>query len=254
MKTHEELWEDYENAKFTLLMERVTQIEGEELIRENERLKNDPSAAVPEDLDKKCLKTIHKAFAKQRRRKATATVYRAIQKIAVPVFAIVSLFTVAYAVSPQVRLATLNFVQETSNVATGLTLADVDGKTQGDHDMNSIAGYTISYMPEGFYLANSMSDSRSERKFYENGQDASIMIQVVKTDDVVISIHNIDTEDIDSSEELSINGCDGLLIQKEARIQLTLADSENMNFIDVISDNVDIDTLLAVAEGIKAEI
>lgn len=252
MKTHEELWEDYENAKFALLMERVTQIEGEELIRENERLKNDPSAAVPEDLDKKCLKTIHKAFAKQRRRKATATVYRAIQKIAVPVFAIVSLFTVAYAVSPQVRLATLNFVQETSNVATGLTLADVDGKTQGDHDMNSIAGYTISYMPEGFYLANSMSDSRSERNLYENGQDASITLQVIHTSET--AIHNVDTENTDNSEPITINGYDGVLIEKEGRIQITLIDIEHLNFIDVISDNVDKEILSEIAKGIKAEI
>ena len=252
MKTHEELWEDYENAKFALLMERVTQIEGEELIRENERLKNDPSAAVPEDLDKKCLKTIHKAFAKQRRRKATATVYRAIQKVAVPVFDIVSLFTVAYAVSPQVRLATLNFVQETSNVATGLTYADVDGKTQGDHDMNSIAGYTISYMPEGFYLANSMSDSRSERKFYENGQDASITLQVIHTNET--AIHNVDTENTDNSELITINSYDGVLIEKEGRIQITLIDIEHLNFIDVVSDNVGKEILMEIAKGIKAEI
>lgn len=249
MKTHEELVEDFENAKFALLMEEVMRLEGEELIRENERLKNDPSAAVPEGLDRKCIKTIHRAFAKQRRQEAAAVGHRVLQRVSIAVFAVVFLFSAVYAVSPKARLATLNFLVQTSDVATGLTFADADDKTQGDHDLNTIAGYSLPDMPEGFYLFNSMSDNRSERKFYENGQDASITIQVIRTTDT--AIHNIDTEATDSSEKIIINGYDGILVEKDGRIQITIADKDNLNFIDIVSNNVATGTVLDIAKGIQ---
>ena len=64
MTRHERLLENYEDAYFALLMEDVAQMEGARLDQLNMELQNDPHAAVPEGLTKRCLKTINAHFFK----------------------------------------------------------------------------------------------------------------------------------------------------------------------------------------------
>lgn len=59
---HEQLLENYEDALFSLFMERVAEEEGKRLLEENERLKHNPDAAVPKELDERCHKTIASFF------------------------------------------------------------------------------------------------------------------------------------------------------------------------------------------------
>jgi hypothetical protein len=66
MTRHEQLLENYEDAYFALLMEEVAQQEGERMEKLNQELQADPNAAVPAELDRRCLKTIDRCFAKQR--------------------------------------------------------------------------------------------------------------------------------------------------------------------------------------------
>ena len=85
MTRHERLLENYEDAYFALLMEDVAQMEGARLDQLNMELQNDPHAAVPEGLTKRCLKTINAHFSNMRRSsslrivryqvKVTVTVY-----------------------------------------------------------------------------------------------------------------------------------------------------------------------------------
>ena len=49
MARHEELEEEYIDAYFALLMEEIGLEEGKRLERENEELRQDPNAAVPEE-------------------------------------------------------------------------------------------------------------------------------------------------------------------------------------------------------------
>lgn len=60
-----ELWERYEDAMFTLLMDEVAHQEGQEQLEWKKQLNNDPSAALPEEVRKKGEQTIRKAFADQ---------------------------------------------------------------------------------------------------------------------------------------------------------------------------------------------
>lgn len=58
MNEDERLYEQYEDAFFALLMNRVAEASGKELMQKNEELLADPNAAVPESLSKRCLHTI----------------------------------------------------------------------------------------------------------------------------------------------------------------------------------------------------
>ena len=47
MKNREQLWEDYEEARFALLMDALAEAEGEEALRLSEALNRDPEGALP---------------------------------------------------------------------------------------------------------------------------------------------------------------------------------------------------------------
>ena len=78
MTRHERLLENYEDAYFALLMEDVAQMENARLDRFNTELQNDPHAAVPEGLTKRCLKTINAHFSNMRRSSSLRIVKKAI--------------------------------------------------------------------------------------------------------------------------------------------------------------------------------
>lgn len=244
-----EMFESYEEMWFALLMEQVSQMEGEELLAKNEELKNDPSAAVPEALDKKCRETIQKSFAKQKRRSMAARAYRVFEKVAVAVFVIGVLFSAVWAMSPQTRLATLNFLEGISDISTGLTFGENDDKTN-DPELSVLAGYVIPKMPKGFYLEETMSDDRSELQFFENETGGNILIQVAQVDEE--TIHRVDTENADNGERMDINGFKALIVEKDGHVQITLIDEERYRYIDIMTNGVDRETALNLAKGIKA--
>lgn len=64
MHEQEKLYEQYEDAVFALLMDKVAEENGKKLLQQNEELLADPYAAVPETLSKRCLRTIKKAYRK----------------------------------------------------------------------------------------------------------------------------------------------------------------------------------------------
>lgn len=244
-----EMFESYEEMLFALLMGQVSELEGEELLAKNEELKKDPAAAVPEELDKKCREIIKKEFAKQKRREMAARAYRVFEKVTVAAFVIAVLFSAVWAISPQTRAATLNFLTEISNISTGLTFGDRNEKTN-DPEMNILAGYIIPRMPEGFSPTDISSDERFEALFFENGDGDDILIQVVYAEDE--AIHRVDTEKIDNGERTQINGFEALIVEKESRIQITIADPERYCYIDIITNGINRETAVNIAKGIKA--
>ena len=67
MTRREKLEEQYEDAYFALLMDAVAEKEGARLEELNDQLNRDPTAAVPEEIDRRCRKVINRHFAEQRR-------------------------------------------------------------------------------------------------------------------------------------------------------------------------------------------
>ena len=110
MKTHERLFEDYEDACFALLMEKIAKQEGERLEQLNQELIENPNFEVPKTTDQKCLRTIERCFAHQQRRTALRSATRILHFAAIVVAVSVLLFTTAFAVSEDFRVATRNLL------------------------------------------------------------------------------------------------------------------------------------------------
>lgn len=82
MKKHERLLDDYEDALFALLLEPVAEQESTEALELKVHLKDDPAAAVPAEVTRSSLRTIHQEFARQRRKHIIKTAKRALNHVA----------------------------------------------------------------------------------------------------------------------------------------------------------------------------
>ena len=248
MTQREQLRDNYEDALFALLMDEFAEREGERLLEKNERLKLDPDIVISDELDRRCIKTI----AKGKRRKVKYAAYRMISRVAVAVLAVVVLFGTAYAAFPEVRIRTLNLIIELSDQAASLTLERANNSMQNDdgasaelNEDGTLRGYRLPEIPEGFELDYESDTSVSALIRYANAYGESIGFSVIAAKGTVF---NVDTENAEKVENISIHGYSGLLVKKGEGIDITWADTDQNNFIMVSCDGLDEETVWGYAE------
>ena len=83
MKNREQLWEDYEEARFALLMDALAEAEGEEALRLSEALNRDPEGGLPPEVDRRCEAVIRGAFVRRRLHATGRTAARWLTKVLV---------------------------------------------------------------------------------------------------------------------------------------------------------------------------
>lgn len=254
MNRREQLQETYEEALFALLMEDVMEEEGKKLIEENERLKNDPQAAVPEKIRKRCLKTIRREFNKGRRQKVGKAAYRAMSKIAVISLLCILLFSAAFAANPKLRTKTLNLLIEVSEVGTSLILGEGNGDekpmepSEAEEHVYSKFGYRLPQIPEGFVLTENAVNSSTAIFFYDNADGRGICFEFHDTTGGGVMV---DTENAQRVESVLVNGFDGMLVEKENILHLVWADNARGILIGVIGLNIDETILWSLASSIR---
>ena len=155
----EQLQENVEDAVFALLMEEVVEQEGKLLLEENERLKHDPSAKVPDDLDKRCHQIIKCSFARERRNEMGHTLHRILGNAALAAMVSILLFATAFAAVPEIRIRTLNLLIEVSDVSTSLNLTGTnsiptiqDDDPNKTNDLQTFCGYRLPEIPSGYQI------------------------------------------------------------------------------------------------------
>lgn len=255
MTRREKLQENFEDALFALLMEEVAEQEGQRLLEENEKLKRDPESTVPPEVDRRCLKTIRRAFAKTQRRAAGHTAYRVFRQAAMVAVVGMLLFVTAFAAFPEVRVKTLNLLIEVSDVATSMTMEETP-ESQGSPNFHAedssttsggmLRGYQIPAVPEGFDLEDFSENEKSSRLRYCNTEGATIRFHIVEANGTT---HNIDTEDAEVSP-IMIHGYEGLLIKEGSRITITWGDTDQATFISVFCNKIDREHAIALANEI----
>ena len=255
MTRREKLQENFEDALFALLMEEVAEQEGQRLLEENEKLKRDPESTVPPEVDRRCLKTIRRAFAKTQRRAAGHTAYRVFRQAAMVAVVGMLLFVTAFAVFPEVRVKTLNLLIEVSDVATSMTMEETP-ESQGSPNFHAedssttsggmLRGYQIPAVPDGFVLVDSRNGTVSSSLRYENEDGAIIDFHIIEAKGTT---HTVDTEDADASS-ITIHGYEGLFIEEGSRITITWGDTDQATFVTVFCDKISEEDAMSLANEI----
>ena len=126
MTRREKLEEQYEDAYFALLMDAVAEKEGARLEELNDQLNRDPTAAVPEEIDRRCRKVINRHFAEQRRSGYWRTTKRVLNRAAIVAAVMMLLFTSAFALSEDFRISALNLLITVEEQYTQLEMKSDD--------------------------------------------------------------------------------------------------------------------------------
>lgn len=248
MNRRERLIDNYEDALFAVLMDKVAEEEGAKLREENQRLQEDPAAEVPERVDAVARQTIRKAFAGQNRRSALYVAKRVLNTVAMIVLICSAIFATAYAAFPDVRVKTLNLLIQSSDVASRLVLVnegEISNREKRINDNIVLCGYSLP-LPDRFSLLEQNEDKHGGWVKYQNDErDATIRISINTS-----KTKYIDTENADETTEISIHGYSGMMIEKEDRITITWSESEHETTITLVSRNLSSDFVTQIAERI----
>lgn len=247
------LQDQYEDAYFALLMHEVAEQEGVRLEKLNEELQNDPAAAVPEEIDRKFLKTIDRYFAQKRHAGYWRTSKKILGRVGIVAAIIMLLFTTAFALSEEFRVTALNLLITIEEKYTELHMEGAEDSTAGSApettDTSTGSNYfddlEIGWIPDGFTC---ILNYPNETIGFENEQGQSFIIDRTDGYDSM----NIDTENADKIEYISINGIDSMQVFKEDDINTIIMDTEHNIFVRVwTSAGISVAVNEKIAENIK---
>lgn len=236
MTRREELEEAYEDAYFELLMDEVAEMEGAYWEEVRKELENDPAAAMPESVERRCVQTIKRCFARQRRQKNLRIAKRVLNRAAVFVAMASVLFTTVLAVSEDARVVTANLLITINeryselHMDTGETAYESEGALVLEDDYFS--KIHIGWLPDGFSYSGGTSDAKA---LFKDDEEHFIIIGCTNGNATL----QIDTENADSIDNTEMNGYEVLKVYKNGCTHLVLANKEKSLFVSVfVSDGV----------------
>ena len=142
MKSKKALLEQSDDIMFSAFMALVAKDEGERLIRENNHLETDSSAAISKETYQRVLKSLHHCLFLRDRRRVAHLSSRAFRIIAVAVCILVLLTTAALALFPSLRAYVSNmYLQEHENFTSAAFLPE---------DSQEGLAPQVGWVPEGF--------------------------------------------------------------------------------------------------------
>lgn len=249
--THRDtLYANYEDALFALMMDSVVQSEGKRLLAEKERLEQDPDAALSEALQRRCMKTIDRAFAKQKRRAAGRTAKKAFKLLPLVAVIIAAMAVLAYAAFPEFRADVLNLLLRNNTSSIDWSFVDDKG-IDAQSDIPESPTFTVD-LPVGYELSEYSNSDYTEKAKYvdQNDETHSITISVLHSGYTAI---NTDIEDVDYYEQVTIQGYKAVLTSKSEATCIVWGDSELQCYVMLRTTGMDFDTAKQIAESVVVQ-
>ena len=273
MKNREQLWEDYEEARFALLMDALAEAEGEETLRLSEALNRDPEGALPPEVDRRCEAVIREAFVQRRLHATGRTAVRWLTKVLVAAMLGAVMFAAAFALSEDVRVATLNAVIEVMDDRTQITFEGAGGDAGGtaappaegtaaEDGLEYHYNIALEWVPEGFELEGG-SEADGGMVNYLSPVDGLLAVSVIPYSEN--SVLNLNTEDC-TKREITVQGHPATLyvtgeemLQKAyhengltniwSEMMIYWIDENNRNIVIIDATNLTEEEMLRLAEG-----
>lgn len=272
MKNREQLWEDYEEARFALLMDALAEAEGEEALRLSKALNRDPEGALPPEVDRRCEAVIREAFVQRRLHATGRTAVRWLTKVLVAAMLGAVMFAAAFALSEDVRVATLNAVIEMMDDRTQITFEGAGGDAGGtaappaegtaaEDGLEYHYNIALEWVPEGYELEGGI-EGGSDLVSYLSPVDG--LLEVSVTPYSQSSVYNLNTEGC-AKQEITVQGHPAeLYVTGEEMLQKRFSmtgfdiwsdmmiywiDENNRVIVQIDATNLTEEEMLRLAEG-----
>ena len=245
MTNREKLRENYEDSVLALLMDEFAESEGKRYMEENERLRQDPSAAVPEDVERRVLQLIHREFAKKNRAHTGKKLLRFLARIAIAAIFAALLFGAAFALSDTVRAGTLNFLMQMDERIATWQFEKNEGSTNGPSDSLEIM---VDWLPAG-YSRNAFTVITPKDAVLDCTNDAGglIRVSVHESEDFK---YTLDLEDAEYLKAIIVQDCEGMVVEKGGITRIYWPYKNTSLIVSIESSDENRDILFNVAENI----
>lgn len=244
MKTHQELVDSYLDASWALAMEKVAIRQGELAEELEERLKQDPDAAVPGRTIKRCRAAMRKAFAPP----PVSRFKTVLARVVMAAVLCGLLTTVACAVSPQFKEFLTRIFYSVTEVFTAFTLQDPQTEDVGALQGHAyeINGIRFEWLPEGYEYVDGQETERLRRVEFENEAHDYIWIRVTDVDES--SAYTYDSA-ADNPVSVQIGEFEGWLSEDDDSTALFWADERQKKAIIILATSLPQEELLQLARA-----
>lgn len=239
------VYEEYEQALFRVLMYEVAECEGKALQVVREQLKSQPDSLPGEQVLYRFREKLDICLSKLQvaawRRKLSQLLGRA----AVVVLVALSISFAATTTVQALKSAVMNVWMEIKPQFTIFRLQEARPGITGDNPSSDWTGdFVPTYLPEGYAVVSiSVRESESVMVFEHEGSQI-IYRELAKSGDPLI-----EREQVAPVENVAINDHDALLGQKDGAVIIIWEAEEHLLIIQAWTDR---DTALKVARGVKS--
>lgn len=246
MKTHQELVDSYLDASWALAMEKVAIRQGELAEELEERLKQDPDAAVPGRTIKRCRAAMRKTFAPPPVSRFKTVLVRVVMAAVLCGL----LTTAACAVSPQFKEFLTRIFYSVTETFTSFTLRDpqVEDVSKTHGQSIEINGLRFEWLPEGYEYVDGEETERSRWVEFENGKSDRIRIRVMDVKDA--SAYTYDSQN-GVGEDVKVGDYAGRLTDENGYRTLFWLDEQQGKATVILVTALPREELLQLAESIR---
>ena len=193
MNSYDVTRDRYEDTLLERLMEAVRLAQGQAALAENERLKEDPDAAVPGELNEKCRRIIRKGYHKGQLRSSGRTTLRVVSRVALIAAILMVTFAVAFAASPAVREATSSWIVKTFEDHTDIVSSPKPeiGPDQTDSRRAAFENLTVraGWLPDHFEQITAGENEDQKWVVYKEPSGCTFEVNVHYTVGGQIDVH-----------------------------------------------------------------
>lgn len=241
----EEIYEQYIDAATALVMDRYAVAMGERMAASND----EEHLEIPEALDKRCRKLIHKKLAKDHRVYVAKKALRFTTLTAIVVVMLFGVVGILFTTVEAIRVPIINFF-----VAQKEGFMEISGNEESTSEdaqnggrTSDVDGPLAGLLPEGYVLRIYDVGSTGDTFIvYENENGDIVALNIFPNQ----SSFQIDTEDASASERMKIASYDAVLIEKDG-YQLAWLDTEEklLYYLDVSA--LSRDEIIELAENVE---
>lgn len=243
MKREEELQLEYEDILFKIMMDRVAQAEGAQMLEENQHLLEIPDAEVPQAIQQHAYKTIQTAFTKKKpQRRHTGTLRKGLRVAVVAVILLALLMGATFAAFPDVRAKFLNTILDIHDRYTNIFFTEKSSTSQVY--IPTEMQFQINWIPEGFVIVDEVSSKEYMLRRYEsNGKVISVCKSFPRS-------YSVDTEDAIITP-MEMQGYEATLIEKNNEKHILWLNTDTSIVYYVYTDGLSLKILLEIAENLS---
>ena len=244
----ENLESAYEDALFSLLVDKVMESKGEKYIEENEQLRNDPTFVLPEQMDERCLGEIRQHSQKEKRAQNLRRFRRIAVRAAIVVCVVLIMFSIPFFSSSAVRTASLDRIVKIFGRETVITVEN------NADNVDPVSVYkSPSWFPAGAWRVVFVADEENMYVIrYEDADSNVIQYSEVPVNGAALTM---DTEDSGIRTDFLIDNFKAVMASKAGLVIISwIDDNRDLICTLVLEGPEEIateDNAIKIAESIK---